>query len=199
MKETNRFAMAVNTTGSTTRNKRRAQRDGFIALGGIAVLAVGIILVLKVPDPTATQWFAFRLLFAVAAGAIASGLPGAFSINLGGRIRGVGALAVFGGVFWWNPAQLVQFASKVEPTDIVTIAGRVIDEGTGSPIPRADVTIVGTTQHDLSDDVGNFRIDMKMKPETRIRLQVTKLGYVPADRFMTVPTQDTFVPMSKQR
>lgn len=72
---------------------------------GMLFLITGILLF--VPCPTETQFFAFRLILAFAAAILASQLPGMFQFELQPFLTAGGALAVFGALFFMNPAKLV--------------------------------------------------------------------------------------------
>lgn len=69
----------------------------------ITILALAILL----PEPTAFQYVAFRIVLSLAAAGVASMIPGFIEINISNVIRAGGALAVFVLVYFYNPASLV--------------------------------------------------------------------------------------------
>jgi len=76
-------------------------------LVGLGMLLLITGLLLFVPCPTESQFFAFRLVLALAAATLASQLPGIFQFELPPFLKGGGALAIMAALFFMNPARLV--------------------------------------------------------------------------------------------
>lgn len=74
---------------------------------GCVFVAVVLYIALRVPNPTPTQWFIFRVILALAAGGIGAVLPGLISVTVSPYIRASGAVALVFLVFWFNPPKLV--------------------------------------------------------------------------------------------
>jgi Protein of unknown function (DUF4019) len=53
-----------------------------------------IVLSLVFPEPTVTQWFVFKIVLALGAGAIGAVLPGVLEVRVGNWVRGAGALGL---------------------------------------------------------------------------------------------------------
>ena len=108
-----------------------------VALG---VLFIGAMVALAylVPKPTATQWFVFRVVLALAAGGVAAVIPGFITANVSKSIRAGGALGVFLLVYWMNPPRLVATSEGPSTTSINQTTG-----GQNSPavVSGGDVTI----------------------------------------------------------
>lgn len=86
--------------------------ERLLAFGfGVVFVVVMLAIALFVPNPTATQWFTFRVVLALAAAGIGALLPGLISVTAGPFIKAGGALALFVLIFWFNPAKLVTASS----------------------------------------------------------------------------------------
>jgi hypothetical protein len=79
------------------------------------------------------------------------------------------------------------------------VAGVVVDSKTNASLPLAEVTISGRSEHDTTDDNGNFRIELSANPpiSKTLRVQVTKAGYKASDKSVTVPVNDLYVLLEK--
>ncbi|BBL71563.1 DUF4019 domain-containing protein [Methylogaea oryzae] len=77
---------------------------------GIIFLSAILVLVVLIPMPSITQFFAFRLTMALSAAGIGALLPGFLRLDvplpMQGGIRAGGALALFASVWFANPATL---------------------------------------------------------------------------------------------
>jgi VHL beta domain len=83
-------------------------QQGIVAFAfGLVFIGVMLYIALKVPNPTDSQWFTFRVILALAAGGIGAVLPGALDLTVAPSIRAGGALALVVLVFWFNPPKLV--------------------------------------------------------------------------------------------
>jgi hypothetical protein len=74
---------------------------------GVLFVALMLILAIAIPNPTATQWFVFRVLLALAAAGIGAVIPGLIVVNVSKVVRAGGAIALFVLVYLLNPPQLV--------------------------------------------------------------------------------------------
>lgn len=84
---------------------------------------------------------------------------------------------------------LITMSSK--PEHVLTVAGTVVDETTNQPVAQALVGLADGSKHDLSEDNGNFRLDLAgtISKVARVRIRVTKNGYSPFDGTVEVPTE----------
>jgi hypothetical protein len=73
----------------------------------VVFLAIILIVVILVPNPTAAQMLIFRVVLAMAAAGIAAVVPGFLQLNIPTYLRAGGAIAVFALIYWVNPASLV--------------------------------------------------------------------------------------------
>jgi len=69
-----------------------------------------------------------------------------------------------------------------------TISGTISDRTNSTPVPAAQVQIVGTTRGALTGSDGKFRITAV--PSGPVQLRVTRIGYAAETRTVTVPTND---------
>ncbi len=74
---------------------------------GIGLIIAILLLVIFIPCPSASQYFVFRIVIALAAAGLASVIPGIFNINLTNGITAGGALAIFAVVYFFDPASSV--------------------------------------------------------------------------------------------
>ena len=75
---------------------------------GFGLLFVGVCLTVAIfePHPSRFLYFVVRVTLALAAGGIATVVPGLLDLHLGPRLKAAGALAVFCVVYFFNPAHL---------------------------------------------------------------------------------------------
>jgi hypothetical protein len=111
---------------------------------------------------------------------------------------GAGALiiaAVLGGVLqhpsWLKPGP----RGSLEPV----IAGTVVDESSNQAVGQALLSIVGRAETYVTEDNGNFRIELQgTLPENgRVRLHVTKSGYSSYDKTVAPPNESLIIPLKK--
>jgi hypothetical protein len=157
-------------------------------IAGLAGLAIGMILLLyreiirKNIFPTLTRTDSYRLL----------------------RIIAVlsWSVAMFGILCWvWSTAILhrnqaqptVAAAAPAAPVEAPVVAGTVVDQATNLGIGQATVTVDGQTS--TSEDSGNFRIVLPANAPDRVRLTVTRSGYLETDQSVAPPTHDLIVQM----
>ena len=93
----------------TPHANKNIERIAVFAFGVIFLCAI-LYLLVKIPNPTVSQFFGFRLTLALAAAGIGALLPGFLNIELTlplqGAIRTGGALALFASVWFVNPATI---------------------------------------------------------------------------------------------
>jgi hypothetical protein len=77
----------------------------------------------------------------------------------------------------------------------LAIAGTVVDEISGDAIAQAMISLADGSQHDLSEDNGNFRLDLTDKATAgqRVRIHVTKDGYSSFDGSVEIPAEGFLV------
>lgn len=96
---------------------------------------------------------------------------------------------------------LIQFKplEKKENPLPVSIAGRVIDEKS-NPVSRAEITITGRPERCVSEDNGNFTIDLNPPPaDKQVRLLISKAGYDSVDQFALLPPANNLTILMKRR
>lgn len=74
---------------------------------GLALLVGITMLLVFVPCPTNAQFFAFRISLALAAGGLATLLPGMFNFNLNSNVKAVGSMGFAVMVYLVNPTLFV--------------------------------------------------------------------------------------------
>ena len=71
------------------------------------VLIIIIVFVTKIDkNPSPIAAFAYRVVIAIAAALIATGIPGVINVHISQGITAGGAIAVFVIVYWFNAAQI---------------------------------------------------------------------------------------------
>jgi len=86
---------------------RLAPPDVLIFSFGALLILIVLGISLFLPNPTEFQGLVLRVMLALAAAAIAAGIPGFINVQIGPRIRVGGALAVFLLVYAFNPPALL--------------------------------------------------------------------------------------------
>lgn len=74
---------------------------------GVFLILVVLRIAFRLPRPTEFQGLVLRVMLALAAAAIAAGIPGFINVQIGPGIRAGGALAVFLLVYAFNPPALL--------------------------------------------------------------------------------------------
>lgn len=84
------------------------KNNGIIPLwiGGI-LLAIPIIALFFIPEPSIYQFFAFRVCFGLGGAGIASHIPGWLNVNINNWIKAGGAIAIFVLLWFFNPPALI--------------------------------------------------------------------------------------------
>lgn len=104
---------------------------GFAVGFGIAGLAVILTIAIFIPVPTVFQYQVFRIILALAAGGVASMIPGILSLQIPNFLTAGGALAVFAIIYFYSPAQLAVRGISPDPTPTPTATS------TPTPTPTA--------------------------------------------------------------
>jgi hypothetical protein len=78
------------------------------------------------------------------------------------------------------------------------IGGIVVDQDTNQGIPQARISLAGRTENYITEDSGNFRIDVRGKGHEQLRLHVVKRGYIPLDTGVENPAENLVLQMRKQ-
>ena len=75
-------------------------------IGGV-FLAIPIIALFFIPEPSIYQFFAFRICFCLGGAGIASHIPGWLNININNWVKAGGAIAIFVLLWFFNPPALI--------------------------------------------------------------------------------------------
>ncbi len=108
---------------------------------GIVFIAVLLSMAFLVPNPTATQWFVFRVVLALAAAGIGAIIPGLIVVEVSKVVRAGGAIALFVLVYWFNPPKLV-----VSDKPHVSIHQTTGGQNSPAVVTGGDVTITTETK-----------------------------------------------------
>jgi len=85
--------------------KKKQQLAAYIF--GLVFIITMLVLAITIPNPTEFQYWVFRIVLSLAAAGVAAMIPGFIELTIHTFIRAGGALAVFGIVFFYNPASLI--------------------------------------------------------------------------------------------
>jgi hypothetical protein len=77
------------------------------------------------------------------------------------------------------------------------IAGIVVEQPTNKGIGQATIVIAGRTEQYITEDSGNFRIELRADAPKRLRLHVSKVGFQPLD-ISVEPEENLVLPLRKQ-
>ena len=96
-----------------------------------------------------------------------------------------------------NPSWWRSDSPRASRTNL-TIAGRVVDQRTNLGIGQASISIVGRAETDVTEDNGNFRVNLQppLPSDGTVRLHVVKTGYAPRDE-TTTPTEALIVQLKQ--
>jgi hypothetical protein len=77
------------------------------------------------------------------------------------------------------------------PERRMIVAGTIVDESSNNPIGQALVSLSDGSGQYVSEDNGNFMLDLtgKVQRPGKVRVRVTKEGYSPHDETVSVPTE----------
>lgn len=87
----------------------------------------------------------------------------------------------------WMSAALILFAAGHGRDARLVV--RVVDAAAAAPIPGAEVTIVGTDRHALTDSIGRARFDRVTAGH--VRLAARRVGFTPDTVDIDVPERDS--------
>jgi hypothetical protein len=125
---------------------------------------------------------------------------------LAAALAGV-VLAILGGTLKWSlkkhlaitvPLVVVAFIVSWSVTQhrdpSLVLAGTIVNES-GEPVGQATISLDGVSERYLSEDDGNFRLDLtgKVKASERARVRVAKSGYSTFDGTAEVPSEGFIV------
>jgi hypothetical protein len=84
-------------------------------------------------------------------------------------------------------------------TNTLAVTGTTVDAISNDSIKQAQITLVGRPESAVSDDNGNFRLELRTHGEAQadLRLRVTKVGYEPYDSQITAPANGFVVPLRR--
>jgi hypothetical protein len=77
------------------------------------------------------------------------------------------------------------------------VAGIVVEQDTDRGIGQATITVAGRTEQYVTEDSGNFRIDLPAGAPKRLRLHVSKTGFQPLDMSVQAPAENLVLPLHK--
>lgn len=102
------------TDSKNTADSKTVQAAPKISLWlGASLMVAILLLIIFIPCPSATQYFVFRIIIALAAAGLAAIIPGVLNIHLTNGITAGGAIAIFAVVYFFDPASVVA-ANKCE-------------------------------------------------------------------------------------
>jgi hypothetical protein len=78
------------------------------------------------------------------------------------------------------------------------LAGIVVDRDTNRGIGQATIVVAGRTEEYVTEDSGNFRIELKGDAPRRVRLHVSKAGFEPLDESVEPPVENLVLQLRKQ-
>jgi CarboxypepD_reg-like domain len=115
------------------------------------------------------------------------------------RWWGILILTVVGGLIIWAITRHFDKAMPPSAASNWIIAGVVADSKTNASLPRAEVSIPGRLEKNITDDNGNFRIELPedFPASKTLRVRVAKAGYKTRDESVTVPSDDLYVLLEK--
>jgi hypothetical protein len=108
------------------------------------------------------------------------------------------------GIFCWAwsakiPQPSLPAAAVSSPEEDLVVAGTIVDRDTNSGLGQAKIAIVGESSSITSEDTGNFRIVLPVKHGGRVRLTVTKIGYLDVDQSVMPPAHDVVLQMIRAK
>jgi hypothetical protein len=77
------------------------------------------------------------------------------------------------------------------------IAGIVVEQATNRGIGQATIVVAGRTEQYITEDSGNFRIEVRSQAPKRLRLHVSKAGFQPLD-VSVEPEENLVLQLRKQ-
>jgi hypothetical protein len=79
-----------------------------------------------------------------------------------------------------------------------SISGIVVEQDTNHGIGHATITLAGRTEQCVTEDSGNFRIDLPSDAPKRFRLHVSKSGFEPLDMSVEPPVDNLYLQLRKE-
>ena len=73
-----------------------------------------------------------------------------------------------------------------------------MDQDTNQGIGQARIAIAGRTEEYVTEDTGNFRIDLHKNAQKRVRLHVSKIGFQSVDTSVEPPADNLVLQLRKQ-
>jgi hypothetical protein len=75
----------------------------------------------------------------------------------------------------------------------------VVDQTSNAAIGQARVSLSGRTETSFTDDLGNFRIELRgtFGEDQSLRIHVSKDGYRTYDETLTPPAENLVIPLKK--
>jgi hypothetical protein len=109
-------------------------------------------------------------------------------------------------VFWrwpmdfqnWLRSGASDTANIEKPRTNMSIAGIVVDQDTNQGVGQATIVIAGRTEEYVTEDSGNFRIDLRADAPKRLRIHVSKSGFRPLDTSVEPPAESLVLPLHKR-
>jgi hypothetical protein len=86
---------------------------------------------------------------------------------------------------------------RTQKTESV-LAGIVVDQATNQGVGQVRIAIAGRTEEYVTEDTGNFRIDLHGDAQKRFRLHVSKTGFQPLDTSVEPPAENLVLQLRKQ-
>jgi len=183
---------------------------------GTVFIVVLLVIAFLVPTPTATQWFVFRVVLALAAAGIGVIIPGLIVVRVSKFIRAGGAIALFVLVYWFNPPKLVVSGVPVKPElPAIDATPRSLNNlkpgyitGIGMTFKNAGTGTAYSTTSDVSVGVLPFPLphDYPMPEQSKTHLSVGTLvpgaevdGFGQMDKPLTLKQFQAIVDGSKMR
>ncbi len=80
----------------------------------------------------------------------------------------------------------------------MSISGIVVDRDTNQGIGQALIVFAGTTEQYVTEDSGNFKIELPSGVAGRLRIHVTKSGFQPIDTSVEPPADNLVLLLRKQ-
>ena len=79
-----------------------------------------------------------------------------------------------------------------------SISGIVVDRDSNRGIGQASITVAGRTEQYVTEDSGNFAIELSPTSSSRVRLHVSKRGFQPLDTSVEPPVDSLVLQLRKE-
>lgn len=142
-----------------------SKENKLIILAVTLLIALGL-LVIYVPCPTDFIYIYFRIVIALAAGALAAVIPGFLRIKYQGYVSAGGGLGVFVFVFVYTP-QLIDSTKKCEPITDITVF-----------LEDEDGDIILQNEGSLTLTIGNDRRTENIDEKGRVEFRQVSTSFV---------------------